>query len=273
MTLTRPGRVRTPFDIYLSEINDAPLLCASEERELAGRIAAGDATARDHLVRANLRLVVHLARHYTGKGLPLEDLIAEGNMGLVRAAEGFDAAAGTRFGTYATYWVRQSIRRALTRAGNPVRLPQYMWTLLGRWQRTGAALRRELGRDASEEEISRELRLSAKQVRAVRKALRALGSGQVADDPAGTSLIDQVADGEERCPVEALATAEELRVAVESLGLLSEREATVLRLRFGLDGGEPATLKEIGEQLGYTRERVRQIEQEALAKLRLRVAA
>jgi RNA polymerase primary sigma factor len=273
VTTTRPRRVRSPFDVYLTEINDAPLLGADEERQLARRIADGDPAARDHLVRANLRLVVHLARAYVGKGLPLEDLIAEGNMGLVRAAEGFDPAAGTRFVTYATYWVRQSIRRALTRAGNPVRLPQYMWTLLGRWQRAAATLRRELGREATEEEIAADLRLTARQVRAVRQARKALASGQLPDEPEGAAPIEQVADGGEGCPAEVLASAEQLRVAVEALGLLSEREATVLRLRFGLDGRGQATLNQIGALLGYTRERVRQIEQEALAKLRRCVAA
>lgn len=273
MTPTRARRVRSPFDTYLQEINAAPLLSADEEQALSYRIAAGDPAARDHLVRANLRLVIHLARGYAGKGLPMEDLISEGNMGLVRAAEGFDAAAGTRFVTYATYWVRQSIRRALTRAGNPVRLPQYMWTLLGRWQRAALALRRELGRDASEEEISTDLGLTRKQERAVAKALRALGSGQASDDPTSATAVEQLAASHDLCPSESLAIAEQLRVAIESLQILSDREAMVLRLRFGLDGGEEATLKEIGEQLGYTRERVRQIEQQALAKLRECVAA
>jgi RNA polymerase primary sigma factor len=265
-------RSRTPFEMYLSEIDKTPLLSAEEERELALRVQAGDPAARDRLVRANLRLVVSLARRYAGKGLPLEDLVAEGNMGLLRAAEGFDPAAGTRFSTYASYWIKQSARRALNRDGTTVRLPSYVTALVGNWYRADAQLHRELGRPATEEEVVAHLRLSRGQLRAVRKAMRVLSSARQSDEDGGGPL-DRVASAGGSFPAEELAGAEEVRKAVGSLSSLTEREASVLRLRFGLDGGNPATLKEIGERLGYTRERVRQIERDALGKLKMCVAA
>jgi RNA polymerase primary sigma factor len=271
--LTKTRSTRSSLDFYVQEINAAPLLTADEERLLARRIALGDPEARDELVKSNLRLVIHLARAYVGKGLPLEDLISEGNMGLVRAAEGYDPAAGTRFVTYATYWIRQSIRRALNRASHPVRLPQYMWTLLGKWQRATVHLRKSLGREPQLSEIANSLSLTAKQLRAALNALKALSSIQTADDPSQPNAIEQLPDGFRQGPAEALVNAEELRVAIGSFRILSEREVLVLRMRFGLDGGQQATLKQIGEQLGYTRERVRQIEQQALAKLRKCLAA
>jgi RNA polymerase primary sigma factor len=264
---------RAPFETYLSEIDKTPLLSADEERALARRIQVGDAAARDQLVRANLRLVVSLARHYTGRGLPLEDLIAEGNMGLLRAAEGFDPDAGTRFSTYASYWVKQSARRAVGRDGGTVRLPSYITTLVAKWRRTAADLHRELARPATEQEVAESLGLKPKQVRAVRKALRVLASGRQSENTDEGVPLDYVAAEGTTCPVEELAGAEEVRKAVESLSTLSEREAMILRLRFGLDGAKPVTLKEVGERLGYTRERVRQIERDALTKLREHVAA
>jgi len=262
----------SPFECYLSEIDEVALLTAGEERELASRIEVGDAEARDTLVRANLRLVVCIARGYIGRGLPLEDLIAEGNMGLLRAVEGFDPAAGTRFSTYATYWIRQSIRRALSRDGGALRLPQYMTTLISKWHRATSVLRRELGRPPLDEEVAGRLRLSNKQVRAVQKALRVHAFGQSVEDSDREMMIDRVADARSACPSEALVGAESLRGVLGSLDRLTEREATVLRMRFGLNGSAAATLKEVGEVLGYTRERVRQIEREALAKLRIDAA-
>jgi RNA polymerase primary sigma factor len=267
LKLARTPRVSSPFESYLSEIDEVSLLTAQEERSLAAGISVGDCEARDRLVRANLRLVVCIARGYTGRGLPLEDLIAEGNMGLLRAVEGFDPGAGTRFSTYATYWIRQSIRRALSRDGSTLRLPQYMTTLIAKWHRATSMLRREIGRPPLDEEVAGRLGLSAKQTRAVQKALRVCASGQSTDDE-GDTTIDRVADMRSGCPGDALAGAEALSGVLGSLERLTEREATVLRMRFGLNGTTASTLKEVGEVLGYTRERVRQIERDALAKLR-----
>jgi RNA polymerase primary sigma factor len=271
--ITRSRRGRSPFDSYLIEIDDTPLLTAQEERDLAARIEDGDLAARDQLVRANLRLVVSIARTYVGKGLAVEDLIGEGNMGLLRAAEGYDPAAGTRFATYATYWIRQSIRRALSRDANTLRLPSYMWTLLAKWHRASAVLRRDLGRSATNEEIATEVGLSKRQARAVQKAISVLTSGQSSGVSERDNVIDQLTSNRCGCPLEELNEAEEVQGAMESLAELDERESAIIRLRFGLDGESPVTLKEVGERMGYTKERIRQIEREALAKLRDRVAA
>jgi RNA polymerase primary sigma factor len=270
---SRAHRARSLFDSYLSEIDETPLLSAQEEVELANRVQDGDVTARDRLVRANLRLVVSIARTYTGKGLSVEDLVGEGNMGLLRAAEGYDPNAGTRFATYATYWIRQSIRRALSRDANTLRLPSYMWTLLAKWHRAAAALRRELGRAATEEEIAAQLGLSKRQTRAVHKAIMVLSSGQAHDAPEQESPINRLPSTRCGCPLEELNGAEQMRGAMNGLADLDEREAAIIRLRFGLDGEPPVTLKEVGERMGYTKERIRQIERDALTKLRQRIAA
>jgi RNA polymerase primary sigma factor len=270
---TRSRRGRSPFDSYLLDIDDTPLLSSPGERELAARVQAGDLEARDQLVRANLRLVVSIARTYAGKGLPVEDLVGEGNMGLIRAAEGYDPNAGTRFATYATYWIRQSIRRSLSRDANTLRLPSYMWTLLAKWHRAGTALRRELGRGATDEEIAEHMGLSKRQTRAVNKAIMVLTSGQSAGVEEQDKLIEQITSTRCACPLEELNEAEQTQGAMEGLADLDDREATIIRLRFGLDGESPFTLKEVGAKMGYTKERIRQIEREALIKLRLRVAA
>jgi RNA polymerase primary sigma factor len=221
------------------------------------------------MARANLRLVVNVARTYQGKGLPLEDLIAEGNLGLMRAVEAVDPEMSTRFSTYACFWIRQSIRRALNMTGRAVRLPHYAVGLVGRWRDAAAILRKELGRVPTADEVATRLGLGPRQVRVVESALRVYASGQVADSPDdGPGPAEQVADYRAATPDEQLAGSEELGVLRESIGRLSERDAAVVRLRFGLDGSEPRTLQEVGNQLGYTRERVRQIERDALAKLR-----
>jgi RNA polymerase primary sigma factor len=270
--LKSPSRAtRTPFETYLSEIDRTPLLTAAEEHELARRVQAGDVEARDRMARANLRLVVNIARGFTNRGLPLEDLVAEGNMGLLRAIEGFDAGMSTRFSTYASFWVRQSIRRALSMSGRTVRLPHYVTTLLAKWRRATNAMREELGRTPTDAEVAAELGLSGKRVRVVREALRAAQAGATGDDD-GTGFADALPDAGP-APGERLAGSEELTRALGSLDRLDEREQAVLRLRFGLDGTEPATLQEVGARLELTRERVRQIERDALVKLRAHLAA
>ena len=262
---------RDPFSSYLSEIDRTALLTAAQERELAHRIATGDVEARDQLARANLRLVVSIARQYAGRGLALEDLIAEGNVGLLRAVEGFDPTAGTRFSTYAAFWVRQAVRVALNKYGHAVRLPQYMGVLLPKWRRAEAGLRDSLGREPMATEVAAELGLKRGQARAVAKALKAVGSARAVggEDDANALLADIHA----AAPQDRLAAADDVRAALGSLERLGEREAAVLRLRFGLDGGEPMTLEDVGRQFGLTRERARQIERSALATLRESLAA
>jgi RNA polymerase primary sigma factor len=259
---------QSPLETYLREINETALLTQADEAELAGRIAQGDGMARDRMVRANLRLVVNIARGYTGKGLGLQDLIEEGNLGLLRAVEGFDPTMGTRFSTYASYWIKQSIKRALINSGKTIRIPAYMVELLSKWRRATARLTEELGRSPSNEEVARMLGLPKKKLPIIRKAIRINNSTPQSDQTdSGWSLGDVVMDERVKSPDENMLDHDILRHAMSLLGELDEREATVLKMRFGLGDIEPKTLKEIGEELGLTRERVRQIETEALRRM------
>lgn len=260
--------LQTPLETYLREINETALLSAKDERELAAAIADGDVRARDRMVRANLRLVVNIARGYTGKGLSLQDLIEEGNLGLLRAVEGFDPAVGTRFSTYASYWIKQSIKRALINSAKTIRIPAYMVELLSKWRRASARLTEELGRTPTPEEVARVLGLQKKKLPIIKKAIRIYNSTPQTDQSeAGWSLGEIVMDERLKNPEDELVEHDVMKSVMEMLRTMDTREATVLRMRFGLDDTEPHTLKEIGERLGLTRERVRQIETEALARL------
>jgi RNA polymerase primary sigma factor len=259
---------QSPLETYLREINETPLLTGEEERQLARRIADGDALARDHMVRANLRLVVNIARGYVGKGLGLQDLIEEGNLGLLRAVEGFDPDMGTRFSTYASYWIKQSIKRALINSAKTIRIPAYMVELLSKWRRASARLSEELGRGPTQEEVGRVLGLPRKKLPIIKKAIQIYNSAPQSDQTdIGWSLGEMVMDERLKAPDEELLDHDVLSTAMELLEDLDLREATVLKMRFGLGEHEAHTLKEIGNELGLTRERVRQIETEALAKL------
>ncbi len=262
------GSVQTPLETYLREINETALLTAADEKELAGLIADGDVRARDRMVRANLRLVVNIARGYAGKGLSLQDLIEEGNLGLLRAVEGFDPAVGTRFSTYASYWIKQSIKRALINSAKTIRIPAYMVELLSKWRRANARLTEELGRTPTPEETARVLGLPKKKLSIIKKAINIYNSiPQTDQSDAGWSLGEMVMDERTKTPEDELLEHDILNHVMQMIQEMDPREATVLRMRFGLEDQEPHTLKEIGEQLGLTRERVRQIETEALNKL------
>jgi RNA polymerase primary sigma factor len=262
------GAVQTPLESYLREINETALLTAADEQELAVAIGQGDLRARDRMVRANLRLVVNIARGYTGKGLNLQDLIEEGNLGLLRAVEGFDPGMGTRFSTYASYWIKQSIKRALINSAKTIRIPAYMVELLSKWRRASARLTEEMGRTPTPEEVARVLGLPKKKLPIIKKAIHIYNSAPQNDQPeAGWSLGEIVMDENLRTPEDEMIESDALTHVMAMLKTMNEREATVLRMRFGLDNYEPRTLKEIGESLGLTRERVRQIETEALNKL------
>ena len=260
--------VQTPLETYLREINETALLSAADEQNLAHQIAQGNAQARDRMVRANLRLVVNIARGYVGKGLSLQDLIEEGNLGLLRAVEGFDPSIGTRFSTYASYWIKQSIKRALINSAKTIRIPAYMVELLSKWRRATTRLTEELGRTPTPEEIARVLGLAKKKLPIIKKAIRIYNLMPQTDQPEnGWSLGEIVMDERLKAPDEELVEHDVLQRALGMIDSLDQREAIVLRMRFGLDDHSPHTLKEIGEQLGLTRERVRQIETEALQKL------
>ena len=269
-----PVNPSTPFAAYLREIDDTPLLNAAEERELAARVLTGDLRARDHLARANLRLVVCVARTHVGRGLPLEDLVSEGNMGLLRAVEGFDPTMNTRFSTYASYWIKQSIKRAIVNTAKTIRVPAYMAELLIKWRRATSQLTDDLGRPPTQEEVAKELGLSKKKLAIVKKAIRVASAGSQAEGgDAAWSLEDVLTDGHADTPDAEMGKSDDLKQVLALLDGMDPREATVLRMRFGLNDEEPQTLNAIGERLGLTRERVRQIENEALGKLSATFAA
>jgi RNA polymerase primary sigma factor len=260
---------QSPLQIYLHDINATPLLSAQEERDLAARVTVGDVFARDHMVKANLRLVVNIARGYLGKGLCLEDLIEEGNLGLMRAVEGYDGTMETRFSTYASYWIKQSIRRAVMNQGKPIRLPAYMVSLLAKWKRVTVGLTERLGRVPTPDEVGMALGLSKKKVGIVTKAIQVnnLTAHSEHADEDGFALDDVLTDERCKAPDAMLIEADDLERILHRLDEMEEREAAVVRMRFGLDPFLPMTLREVGENLNLTRERVRQLENQAIMKL------
>jgi RNA polymerase primary sigma factor len=264
----RTDPAQAPLATYLRDINETPLLNADEERDLAYRIQDGDSEARDHMARANLRLVVNIARAYIGKGLGLQDLIEEGNLGLLRALEGFDPSMNTRFSTYASYWIKQSIKRGLVNTAKTVRIPAYMVELLTKWRRATAKLQEDLGRPPTQEEVAACLHLSRRKFNLIKKCIDIYNSApQTEHTDTGWSLDEMLIDRHARASDADMFDSEDRRQVLDELERMDPREASVLRMRFGLDNDEPMTLKEIGERLGLTRERVRQIEKEALGKL------
>ena len=261
---------RASLNGYLREINKIKLLTAEQERDLAVRIQAGDLESREHMIKANLRLVVSIAKNYSGRGLTLMDLIEEGNVGLMRAVEKFDPREETRFSTYATWWIKQGIRRALVNTVKTVRIPSYLVEVITRLRHKKTALEQELGRQPTLEELAKALDIDSENIRLLKRAIKAerAGGGTVSLDAMPT-VHETIIDENMQRPEEVFFRRYDLSKIDELLAAVSDREAMILRLRFGLDPAikEPLTLKEIGKRIGLTRERVRQIEAEALQRL------
>ena len=254
------------LDAYLKEIERYKLLTRDEESKLAQRVAKGDGEARDHMIRANLRLVIHVALRYAHRGVSLMDLIAEGNIGLMKAVERFEAKRQTRFSTYATWWIRQHIRRALQTCGPTVRVPGYMVELISRWKKVSRELTMELGREPAAGEISKRMDISPQRLRMIRSGLNAVATGESAPDMSWI-FEGTYADRSIPSPEQELFRESDRELIERCLDAISTREAEVLRLRYGMETGDPMTLEKIGKHMKLTRERIRQIESEALRKL------
>ena len=256
------------LEAYFKEINEIDLLTPEQEIELAHRIRVGDPEAREHMTKANLRLVVSIAKYYVDRGLALQDLIEEGNIGLIKAVERFDPAAGCRFSTYATWWIKQAIKRALVDTVKTVRIPSYMVELINKWKNASSTLTAKLGRKPFFNEVAKELDLDPKNLGILRTALRTTGgSNQTVSLENMWALSEMLEDKNVKQPDQILFDSIEIDMIERLLSMLEDREAEILRMRYGLVDGDPMTLKGIGERVNLSRERVRQIENEALKKL------
>src|SRR5256884_9244355 len=259
----------TGIKIYLREIGQIPLLTPEQEIELAAKIKKGDREARALMIRSNLRLVVKIAHDYANLGLPLLDLISEGNIGLMKAVERFDPAKGGKLSTYAAWWIKQSIKRALANQSKTIRLPVHLVDKISKMRRTAMKLQEEFGREPTDEELGEELGMTASRVAQLRTAaIRPASLDAPIGDEDSNNFSEVVQDENADSPYEQLEEKTVNKMLQEMVKTLDAREATILRYRFGLDGGSEKTLEEVGQKFGVTRERVRQIQNIALAKLR-----
>jgi len=251
---------------------EVPLLTIAEENSLAARIHRGDSEAREHMIRANLRLVVKIARDYDGFGLPLLDLINEGNIGLMKGVERFDPAKGGKLSTYASWWIKQSIKRALANQSKTIRLPVHLVDKVTKLKRAAHQLQELLGREATDEELADEMDVPVKKIRFWQRASQKTASldAPLGDDDS-SRLADVVPDAESQSPYGTLEEKTTHQMIREFLGILDARELTILKERFGLEGDREKTLDEIGRRFGVTRERIRQLQNIALAKLRRKI--
>ena len=256
---------------YLDRIKFTPLLTAQQECQLARRIREhSDPMARDQMIHANLRLVVNIAKDYSNPGMTLGDLVAEGNLGLLRAVEEFDPEAGVRFSTYAAWWIKQSIKRAMINAGQPIHIPAYLVKLISKWRRASRELEARSGRPATTAELAKALKISLKKADIIQQGLRAINAPSQMGADETQAMSEMIADDDDSLPEAGLMRASDAPIVTALLRKLKPRERRILELRFGLDGyeGPPRTFKEIGAIVGLTRERVRQLEKKALADLK-----
>ncbi|HXV13386.1 MAG TPA: RNA polymerase sigma factor RpoD/SigA [Candidatus Krumholzibacteria bacterium] len=271
-TSTMPRATRSTLDVYLNEIQRYPLLERARENELARRTRAGDAIAREELIRSNLRFVVAIAKRYVGNGVALEDLVNEGNLGLVRAAERFDPERGHKFISYAVWWIRQGILHAVSEHSRLVRLPMNRVALAQKATRAARQMEQHLGREAHPDEIASALNVTADEIEEVAIFSRPHLS---LDEPVGDGTDDltfanQIEDTNSEQPDSALNAELANRSLRRMLDGLGDRERTIISLYYGMESGEPLTLEQIGKRLGYTRERIRQIKEQAIEKLRVK---
>jgi RNA polymerase primary sigma factor len=277
---------------YLKQIDEAPLLSAVEEKDLGsaiqyalkvqqliaeGKITLAEkeqaealaARARDRMILSNLRLVVNIAKAYLNRGMSLADLIEEGNIGLLRAVEGYDPTMDTRFSTYASWWIKQAIKRALINSVQPVHIPAYMVAMIADWKKAQAELEHRLSRQPTLAEMAQHMNLTERKVRIIRRAVKAFNAPTQSGSADGSfGLNELLADHKTPSPEDAAFNNADAEVIQRLLSTIDDREATILKLRYGLDKQEPLTLKAIGAKVGLTRERVRQLERDALKKLR-----
>lgn len=287
-----PIAVESGLQHYLKQIDEAPLLSAERERELGkaiqyvdeasdlfqeGKISLAEkeeaelqaAEARDCMILSNLRLVVNIAKNYLNRGMSLADLIEEGNIGLLRGVEGYDPEMETRFSTYASWWIKQAIKRALINAVQPVHIPAYMVAMIADWKRASAELEHKLNRQPTLQEMANHMKLTERKVRIIRRAVKAFSAPTQSGSVDGSFGLGELLADRKTPPPEATALSNSDAAFIQRcLARIDEREATILKLRYGLDNQEPMTLKQIGVKVGLTRERVRQLEREALIKLR-----
>jgi RNA polymerase primary sigma factor len=261
------------LQLYLREIGQVKLLTADEEIALARRVRRGDQQAREDMIKANLRLVVKIAKDYAGLGLPLLDLINEGNIGLMKGVERFDPNVGAKVSTYASWWIKQAIKRALANQSKTIRLPVHVVDKLAHIRKAEVKLRDSLDREPTDEEIAHDLGLDTRRIRRYRESSRAPVS---LDAPLGSdgdsSLVSEtVADANAAAPYDTLARHNDNELMQEVLATLDARESRILAMRFGLDDGRPKSLEEVGQEIGVTRERIRQIQEQALQKMRVKI--
>ncbi|MGJ8678076.1 MAG: sigma-70 family RNA polymerase sigma factor [Akkermansiaceae bacterium] len=255
--------------VYLREISKTELLTPAEEIELAARIKKGDKKARSHMIRANLRLVVKIAQDYANYGLPLADLISEGNIGLMKAVERFDPSKGGKLSTYGSWWIKQSIKRALANQSKTIRLPIHMVDKIARMRRISALLTEELGREPTQDEIAEELGIPRRKLALLEAAsMRTSSLNAPINDDDSSEISDIIGDERALSPADALESKNMHSEIDDLLDILDEREHRIIDARFGLDGTTPMTLEEVGVEFGVTRERIRQLQNIALEKMR-----